>query len=303
MGLTSRDKRDAYYRLAKAHGYRARAAFKLIQMEDTLSLLKNATRVVDLCAAPGGWTQVVVERCAAAVVAVDLKDIAPGRRGDHIGGGPDLAVGDRAHRFYLGRQGGRRIVRRRAGRAGPRRRRRAPPAVAMSGGPGVRAQGARTGRELRLQDIPGPRRGGVLRRAPARVRRRALRGPRCSRHASVEAYAVGRGFGRASDATGPVPFVACGGADAFDADASYALEEDCVYRDPVQAPLRPPHLVGVPTPPPAPTARRAAPAVAARWLGRLGGWVGGVVFACEGAPPPASDAGGLGAWFLRRRST
>ena len=69
MGLTSRDKRDAYYRLAKAHGYRARAAFKLIQMEDTLSLLKNATRVVDLCAAPGGWTQVVVERCAAAVVA------------------------------------------------------------------------------------------------------------------------------------------------------------------------------------------------------------------------------------------
>ena len=36
--------------------------------------------------------------------------------------------------------------------------------------------------------------------------------PRCSRHASVEAYAVGRGFGRASDATGPVPFVACGGA-------------------------------------------------------------------------------------------
>ena len=72
MGLTSRDKRDAYYRLAKAHGYRARAAFKLIQMDDTLSLLKDATRVVDLCAAPGGWTQVVVERCAAAVVAVVL---------------------------------------------------------------------------------------------------------------------------------------------------------------------------------------------------------------------------------------
>jgi tRNA (cytidine32/guanosine34-2'-O)-methyltransferase len=116
--------------------------------------------------------------------------------------------------------------------------------------------------------------------------------PRCSRHASVEAYAVGRGFGRASDATGPVPFVACGGADAFDADASYALEEDYVYRDPVQAPLRPPHLVGVPTPPPAPTARRAAPAVAARPPRRR------EALACEGAPPPASDAGGLGAWFL-----
>jgi tRNA (cytidine32/guanosine34-2'-O)-methyltransferase len=87
MGLTSRDKRDAYYRLAKAHGYRARAAFKLIQMEDTLSLLKGATRVVDLCAAPGGWTQVVAERCTVRVVAVDLKEIAPVE-------GADMLVGD-----------------------------------------------------------------------------------------------------------------------------------------------------------------------------------------------------------------
>lgn len=87
MGLTSRDKRDAYYRLAKAHGYRARAVFKLIQMEDTLSLLKGATRVVDLCAAPGGWTQVVAERCTARVVAVDLKEIAPVE-------GADMLVGD-----------------------------------------------------------------------------------------------------------------------------------------------------------------------------------------------------------------
>ena len=70
MGLTSRDKRDAYYRLAKAHGYRARAAFKLIQMDGTPSLLTDATRVVDLCAAPAGWPQVLAERSAAALVAV-----------------------------------------------------------------------------------------------------------------------------------------------------------------------------------------------------------------------------------------
>ena len=80
MGLTSRDKRDAYYRLAKAHGYRARAAFKLIQMEDTLSLLKNATRVVDLCAAPGGWTQWISDRLVSATEE-DRKENANARGG------------------------------------------------------------------------------------------------------------------------------------------------------------------------------------------------------------------------------
>lgn len=109
----------------------------------------------------------------------------------------------------------------------------------------------------------------------------------------MEAYAVGRGFGRASVETGPIPFVACGGADAFDADASYALDDDYVYREPVQAPLRPPHLVGLPAPPPASTARRSAPVVVARPPKR-----GGVVFACEGTPAVARDGAGLGGWFL-----
>mgnify|MGYP001350963685 FL=1 len=240
MGLTSRDKRDAYYRLAKAHGYRARAAFKLIQMEDTLSLLKNATRVVDLCAAPGGWTQVVVERCAAAVVAVDLKDVAPVD-------GATILVGDLTSPLVI-----ERIASTLDGRAD---------VVLCDGAPDV----------LDLGDVDAHLQLSLCRAALACARKVLARGgsfvckiyrgrgaaaffdelrrefadvlcakPRCSRHASVEAYAVGRGFGRASDATGPVPFVACGGADAFDADASYALEEDYVYRDPVQAPLRPP---------------------------------------------------------------
>ena len=144
----------------------ARAAFKLIQMEDTLSLLKMRRASWTSCAAPGGWTQVVVERCAAAVVAVDLKHAAP-VEGRPYWWGTDLAFGDRAHRVHLGRRGGRCALRRRARRPRPRRRRRAPPAVVIGRRPGVRAQGACTGRELRLQDIPGPRRGRVLRRARA----------------------------------------------------------------------------------------------------------------------------------------
>jgi tRNA (cytidine32/guanosine34-2'-O)-methyltransferase len=59
MGKSSKDKRDAYYRLAKEQGWRARSAFKLLQLDEQFNLFHNVTRVVDLCAAPGSWSQVL----------------------------------------------------------------------------------------------------------------------------------------------------------------------------------------------------------------------------------------------------
>lgn len=64
MGKSSKDKRDAYYRLAKEQNWRARSAFKLIQVDEQFDLFdhenpENVTRVVDLCAAPGSWSQVL----------------------------------------------------------------------------------------------------------------------------------------------------------------------------------------------------------------------------------------------------
>lgn len=59
MGKSSKDKRDAYYRLAKEQGWRARSAFKLIQLDEQFNLFDGVTRVVDLCAAPGSWSQVL----------------------------------------------------------------------------------------------------------------------------------------------------------------------------------------------------------------------------------------------------
>ncbi|KAH7368154.1 uridine-2'-O--methyltransferase TRM7 [Plectosphaerella cucumerina] len=59
MGKASKDKRDAYYRLAKEQGWRARSAFKLLQLDEEFDLFANVTRVVDLCAAPGSWSQVL----------------------------------------------------------------------------------------------------------------------------------------------------------------------------------------------------------------------------------------------------
>lgn len=59
MGKSSKDKRDAYYRLAKEQGWRARSAFKLIQLDEQFNLFDGVRRVVDLCAAPGSWSQVL----------------------------------------------------------------------------------------------------------------------------------------------------------------------------------------------------------------------------------------------------
>jgi tRNA (cytidine32/guanosine34-2'-O)-methyltransferase len=59
MGKSSKDKRDAYYRLAKEEGWRARSAYKLLQLDEEFALFANVTRVVDLCAAPGSWSQVL----------------------------------------------------------------------------------------------------------------------------------------------------------------------------------------------------------------------------------------------------
>uniref|UniRef100_A0A1I7TT23 Putative tRNA (cytidine(32)/guanosine(34)-2'-O)-methyltransferase n=1 Tax=Caenorhabditis tropicalis TaxID=1561998 RepID=A0A1I7TT23_9PELO len=82
MGKTSRDKRDIYYRLAKENKWRARSAFKLMQIDDEFGILKDVTRAVDLCAAPGSWSQVLakrlfVEGSDAKVVAIDLQPMAP----------------------------------------------------------------------------------------------------------------------------------------------------------------------------------------------------------------------------------
>jgi 23S rRNA (uridine2552-2'-O)-methyltransferase len=73
---------DPYVREAERLGYRSRAAFKLIGLDDRFNLLAPGRRVVDLGAAPGGWTQVAVERVrpettGGQVIALDLTPIDP----------------------------------------------------------------------------------------------------------------------------------------------------------------------------------------------------------------------------------
>ncbi|XP_067171197.1 tRNA (cytidine(32)/guanosine(34)-2'-O)-methyltransferase [Apteryx mantelli] len=83
MGRSSKDKRDIYYRLAKEEGWRARSAFKLLQLDQRFGLFQGVRRAVDLCAAPGSWSQVLSRKLRGApgepvqVVAVDLQAMAP----------------------------------------------------------------------------------------------------------------------------------------------------------------------------------------------------------------------------------
>jgi len=74
----ARQLNDPYVKQAKAAGYRSRAAYKLAELDERFDLLKGVKRAVDLGIAPGGWSQVVRERCpGASVVGIDLLPIDP----------------------------------------------------------------------------------------------------------------------------------------------------------------------------------------------------------------------------------
>jgi len=106
---------DPYVAEAKRQGYRSRAAFKLAELDDRFVLLKPGLRVLDLGAAPGGWTQVAVERVGpkGKVLGVDIlpmeaiagatvmrqdfmADDAPKRIEDALGGPVDVVLSDMA---------------------------------------------------------------------------------------------------------------------------------------------------------------------------------------------------------------
>jgi len=110
----ARQLNDPYVKQAKADGYRSRAAYKLAELDDRFGLLKGVKRAVDLGIAPGGWSQVVRERCpGASVVGIDLLPIdpiegvtvfqmdflaeeAPGAIMAALDGPPDLVLSDMA---------------------------------------------------------------------------------------------------------------------------------------------------------------------------------------------------------------
>ncbi len=111
----ARQLNDPYVRRAKAEGYRSRAAYKLIELDEKFGLLKGAAAIVDLGVAPGGWAQVIRRVVPkAALVGIDLlptdplegatflemdfmDNAAPARLIAELGGAaPDLVLSDMA---------------------------------------------------------------------------------------------------------------------------------------------------------------------------------------------------------------
>ncbi|MBT0667657.1 RlmE family RNA methyltransferase [Novosphingobium profundi] len=110
----TRQLNDPYVKKAKADGYRSRAAYKLIELDEKFDLLKGVQRAVDLGIAPGGWSQVLRLKCPkAAVVGIDLlptdpiegvtifqmdfmADEAPAALEQALDGAPDLVLSDMA---------------------------------------------------------------------------------------------------------------------------------------------------------------------------------------------------------------
>jgi 23S rRNA (uridine2552-2'-O)-methyltransferase len=114
----ARQLNDPYVHEAKRQGYRSRAAFKLIELDDRFRFLKPGARVVDLGAAPGGWLQVAAQRIKAGsgtarLVAIDLQPVAsvagaevlemdfleagaPAALGAALGGPADVVLSDMA---------------------------------------------------------------------------------------------------------------------------------------------------------------------------------------------------------------
>jgi len=110
-------RKDAFYQRAKIAGYRSRAAYKLIELNQRLRLIQRGDRVLDLGAWPGGWLQVAAEAVGprGRVVGVDIKAIEPlpqpwvrilfgsaadenvrGRIADALGGVADVILSDMA---------------------------------------------------------------------------------------------------------------------------------------------------------------------------------------------------------------
>jgi tRNA (cytidine32/guanosine34-2'-O)-methyltransferase len=253
MGKSSKDKRDIYYRLAKEKGYRARSCFKLLQIDQEFSIFEGCKNVVDLCAAPGSWSQVLAERLPEAkIVAVDLQPMSPLEGTQVVQVQGDITKeSTRKQIISLFSSGGDELA----------------DLVVCDGAPDV------TG----LHDLDEYMQSQLILSA-FNISTRLLRPggtfvakifrsketielysqlhlafenvwcfkPRSSRSSSIENFVVCKNFGRGrpvdAEKLENVSFVVCGslqgeGTEDFNSDMTYALEEGYVYREPVQPPI------------------------------------------------------------------
>ncbi|GAB6031683.1 Putative tRNA (cytidine(32)/guanosine(34)-2'-O)-methyltransferase [Chamberlinius hualienensis] len=279
MGKSSKDKRDVYYRLAKEEGWRARSAFKLLQINDEFDIFKGVRRAVDLCAAPGSWSQVLAQRLKSnhaegspdpLIVAVDLQAMAPIPGVKHIQG--DITKTSTAHQIIDHLQGEKADL------------------VVCDGAPDVTGlhdideyiqsqlllsavnittHVLKTGGCFIAKIFRGKDSNLIYSQLKMFFPNVTMAKPRSSRVSSIESFVVCQHYSPPPDfkptminplldptaenledeLEGPnriiIPFLACGDLRGFDSDMSYSLNlgEHQEYKqlDPVQGPIAPPY--------------------------------------------------------------
>ena len=237
-------RRDVYKKTAVQEGWRARSAYKILQINDELHIFDNCNRVVDLCCAPGSWSQVaakvIPENPDRRIIAIDLREIKPipgviqlrgditcestaqqvidlmeGKRADIVmaDGAPDT-IGRIEYDEYM--QHG--IV-------------RASLAIATMM---LRDGGTFVSKIFRTRKLPT-----LLAHFVCFFDSVVIAKPRASRLSSVESFIVCKGFkipngyvpslitsNLPSGEVGEVPFVPCGDPEGFDSERTYPLSDD-----------------------------------------------------------------------------
>ncbi|KAF7496577.1 Putative tRNA (cytidine(32)/guanosine(34)-2'-O)-methyltransferase [Sarcoptes scabiei] len=265
MGKFGKDKRDIYYRLAKEEGFRARSAFKLIQIDERFKILDGVDRCVDLCAAPGSWSQVlartlyqdrkIINDSSKKIIAVDLQAMAPIPGVIQIQG--DITNYETAEQIINHFDGNQADL------------------VVCDGAPdvtGLHDIDTYIQAELLLAAINITtqilKKGGtfvakIFRGKDVQLLYAQLRiffteviitKPRSSRNSSIEAFAVCRNY---SPPEGYLPTMfntlmedqSCGDLSGFDSDTTYPLNLDdhrkYEFREPTQQPIDPPYKKAV----------------------------------------------------------
>ena len=73
----NKQRRDIYVRQSKVDGYRARSAYKLIEIDEKFKIFKGGLSVIDIGAAPGSWSQYALKAKSGKLISIDLKKIEP----------------------------------------------------------------------------------------------------------------------------------------------------------------------------------------------------------------------------------
>ncbi|GFQ88323.1 hypothetical protein TNCT_472471 [Trichonephila clavata] len=281
MGRSSKDKRDVYYRLAKEEGWRARSAFKLLQINEEFGIFKGVTKVVDLCAAPGSWSQVLSRKLRGnaenpedvKIVAVDLQAMAPLPGVTQIQGDiTKVSTAEEIISYFKGESADLVVCDGAPDVTGLHDLDEYIQAQLLLAALNITTHLLKKGGTFVAKIFRGKDVTLLYSQLKLFFKKVTVAKPRSSRNSSIEAFAVCEEYdppeGYVPNMMNPlldlqyddfnqltgvnrviVPFIACGDLSAFDSDRTYPLQlkdaEDYVYHPPTQVPIDPPYKEAV----------------------------------------------------------